>query len=161
MTRNKQNNVDENLRYSVVTEDFVKCFIRDVLSGIKYMDGLNFFHRDVKLENILYIEEDNMLKFKICDYGLTRPTDISRTNGRIGTPNYMAPECIKKGVRVRAKSDIWALGLCVYFLIQRKLPEQWTNCGNIQALFHMLRNLKDTSSKIRAVSLPFLGFLPY
>lgn len=38
-----------------------------------------------------------------------------------GTPNYLAPEIIKKGVQ-NEKSDIWSVGITLFYLMTQKKP---------------------------------------
>lgn len=58
------------------------------------MHSKNICHRDIKLENIL-IDEDNNLK--IIDFGFAVISPIERKiDSFCGTPSYMAPEIIMK-----------------------------------------------------------------
>ena len=54
---------------NIPTEELMIMFLKDVLSGIKYLDKKRYFHRDIKPKNILFgIDEDGKAYFKLCDF---------------------------------------------------------------------------------------------
>ena len=52
-----------------LTTAHIKCFLYQLLIGLKYIHSANVVHRDIKPANIL-VNEDCSLK--ICDFGLSR-----------------------------------------------------------------------------------------
>jgi PAS domain S-box-containing protein len=75
-------------------------------------------HRDIKPENVL-IGRDGLLK--LLDYGVAKELkdrDISST--MVGSRPYMAPEQIMGESQIA--SDVWALGVIIYFLYTELLP---------------------------------------
>ena len=42
-------------------------------------------------------------------------------NFNVGTPLYMAPECLKSNI-YSAKTDLWSLGILYYELLHGKVP---------------------------------------
>ncbi len=75
-------------------------------------------HRDIKPENIL-IRQDGILK--LLDFGVAKELkdeDISST--MVGSRPYMAPEQIMGESQIA--SDVWALGVIIYFLYTEILP---------------------------------------
>jgi hypothetical protein len=50
------------------------------------------------------------------------PQDMTRTREIVGSPLYMAPEQMRAGDTVDARTDIWALGVILYKLITGKPP---------------------------------------
>ena len=75
-----------------------KIIFKKIIEGIKYCHESNICHLDIKIENILLDEEYDPL---ITDFGLS--SYITYKNGieipkidRVGTPNYMCPQMIKK-----------------------------------------------------------------
>lgn len=51
-------------------------------------------HRDIKLENIIFAEKDDLESLKIIDFGLSVYEYDKVSNHICGTPGYMAPEIL-------------------------------------------------------------------
>jgi serine/threonine protein kinase len=83
-------------------------------------DQTNICHRDLKLENIL-IDERNQVK--IIDFGFSVNTPMdSRLKVFCGTPSYMAPEIVAKREYNGYHTDIWALGVILYLMLCGNYP---------------------------------------
>ena len=68
-------------------------------------------HRDLKLENILFVNEDQ-LQVKILDFGSAVNLEMynPRKINRIITSYYVAPEIINKESNI-LKCDVWSSGV--------------------------------------------------
>lgn len=102
--------------------------IEEVLSiGAQIADGLDYahaqqvVHRDIKPANIMYNSDTGSVK--ITDFGIASLTDSSntRTGTVLGTPAFMSPEQIS-GKRIDGRSDLFSLGVTLYYLLCAKLP---------------------------------------
>jgi serine/threonine protein kinase/tetratricopeptide (TPR) repeat protein len=89
-----------------------------------------FVHRDVKPSNIMLCSEaDGAIVAKLIDFGLVRaianqPETDNATpvrNGFIGTPHFASPEQFA-GKPTDARSDIFSLGVTLWFMLSGKLP---------------------------------------
>lgn len=61
--------LDDTLKIkSLHTGELIQGIIRDLLSGLEYLDSSHIMHRDIKPENVILREEDN--KWVISDFGL-------------------------------------------------------------------------------------------
>lgn len=103
------------------TEAQVIKFLADATEGLQYLHSRNIIHRDVKLGNFLY---DSDGRVKISDFGLSFVIgDELQSSTVCGTPNYLAPELLLKGAKAHStKVDVWALGVCVFTLLNGYAP---------------------------------------
>ena len=91
-----------------------------------------FVHRDVKPSNVmLCTEADGAIVAKLIDFGLVR--DLSDQSagspvrtGFIGTPNFASPEQFT-GETTDARSDIFSLGVTLWFMLTGKVPFDGTH----------------------------------
>jgi len=99
-------------------EDVVR-WLTPVAEGLDFLHSQGYIHRDLKPHNLL-IKPDGGVQ--IADFGLLKDLDEGSTaSGFIGTERYMAPEQWRKG-KIRATTDIYALGLIAYRLLTAQLP---------------------------------------
>ena len=104
----------------VLTEPEVRYYMVQICEGVRYIHQRGILHRDLKLGN-MFLTWDMLLK--IGDFGLatTMPTGSENGTGGeantlCGTPNYIAPEVLRKqGHGVEA--DIWAIGCMMYAML--------------------------------------------
>ncbi len=78
-------------------------------------------HRDVKPQNIMI---DRSGKAKLADFGSAKmdgQATMTHTGGVVGTLSYLAPE-ILQGRRPDGRSDVYALGLTLYYALTGSLP---------------------------------------
>lgn len=71
------------------TGELILSVIKDILSGLSYLDKKQIMHRDLKPENIILREEDN--KWVIGDFGLAARSDKDYLYDKCGTMGYIAP----------------------------------------------------------------------
>ncbi|KAM5148140.1 serine/threonine-protein kinase PLK3 [Mantella aurantiaca] len=96
-------------------EPEVRYYLRQIISGLKYLHVRGILHRDLKLGN--FFINDNM-ELKVGDFGLAarlEPPD-QRKKTICGTPNYLAPEVLYRHGH-GPESDIWSLGCVMYTLL--------------------------------------------
>lgn len=81
-------------------------------------------HRDIKLENILLNEENDIEKgLKLIDFGIAGKVQISLEQHNTGTVRYMSPELLSKQVsKADTRLDVWSLGILFYRLVYGKFP---------------------------------------
>jgi serine/threonine protein kinase len=104
-------------------------WFKQICSAVHHMHARGISHRDLKLGNILL---DEQKQCKVTDFGLSRVSyrsaqGILYCSSYCGTEPYMAPEILKKdemGKRCYDPliADIWALGVCLYAMINKAYP---------------------------------------
>jgi serine/threonine-protein kinase len=90
-------------------------------------------HRDVKPENMFLTSLGGEHDFvKVIDFGIARlerdETRMTDTGSLLGTPAYMSPE-MAMGLTADARSDVYALGSVLYFLLSGRPPFEADNAG--------------------------------
>ena len=103
------------------TEEEAARITGSILSAIQYMHSRNVAHRDLKYENILFVNESPKSEIKLIDFGLSKKygKDQHLTEG-VGTIYTMAPEVLRG--KYNEKADMWSIGVIAYMLVSSQLP---------------------------------------
>ena len=109
--------------------------IREMAETIQAVHEQGFIHRDVCPRNFICYEALDHLK--MIDFGLTLPDeDPYRMPGnRTGTPQYMAPEIVRRR-STDQRVDLFAFGVTVYRLLTFEHPWGTTDTTGTAALVH-------------------------
>ena len=103
-------------------------FLRHVAEALAFVHQSGFIHRDVCPRNLILTGDGAILK--LTDFGLTVPATppFMRPGNRTGTPNYMAPELVRRR-RTDARLDVFAFGVTAYETCAGQLPWQSGHTG--------------------------------
>ncbi len=112
----------ENLQQCVERDGPLKLdvawrYCLQAAEALREADRHQIVHRDIKPSNMMVTKAGSL---KITDFGISRTVDsemhVTKTGTILGTPWYMSPEQAM-GKEVDRRSDIYSLGMTMYFLL--------------------------------------------
>jgi serine/threonine-protein kinase len=108
---------------------FAVDLILQASEAIAEAHSLGIVHRDIKPKNLFLTRRvDGRPLLKVLDFGLAKtgihgaPVGLTQTAAVFGSPQYMSPEQMRSARDVDARSDVWALGVCLYELVTGSVP---------------------------------------
>lgn len=98
--------------------------VSGVCDALTFTHASGIIHRDISPSNIMV---DRAGAVKVADFGLAKLDNdilpgLTSTNVVVGKPDFVAPEMIYGDTSADARSDIYAIGVCLYQMITGKLP---------------------------------------
>ncbi|KAI9267916.1 kinase-like domain-containing protein [Phascolomyces articulosus] len=110
------------LNRDYLEENVAREFFGQLISSVHYMHQKGVVHRDLKLENVLLLDDQRHIV--ITDFGFanncTGQEDLLRTC--CGSPCYAAPELLVGTEYVGPAVDIWSCGVVLYAMVCGFLP---------------------------------------
>jgi serine/threonine-protein kinase len=126
------------LRHGVLPPGRVVHFALQICDGLEEAHAAGIIHRDVKPQNLFVTRmgaEPDYLK--LLDFGIARlrtedaEPHLTRTGMVFGTPAFVAPE-VWEGAEADERSDIYAVGVTLYFLLTGELPYEGATPSAVQ-----------------------------
>ena len=103
---------------SIVPLEAVLSYVQQVAAALHYAHSNRIIHRDVKPENMLIGDQNEIL---LSDFGIALLAQTAqKTQELIGTVSYMSPEQIQG--KPQAASDQYSLGIVVYEWLSGTYP---------------------------------------
>ncbi|CAF0901319.1 unnamed protein product [Didymodactylos carnosus] len=104
-------------------EPRARFYAGEITAAIGYLHKLDIIYRDLKPENILIDREGHvrLTDFGLCKVMLSTEGKEGRTGTFCGTPEYLAPEVLRREAYTKAV-DWWCLGSVTYEMLCGRPP---------------------------------------
>jgi len=107
--------------------------VRQVASALHYAHNVGIAHRDVKPENMVFVNKDPQYNhIKVIDWGLGFYFGDRKMKSSVGSLQYCAPEVLQADSWTAGWTsgssgyspacDLWSLGVCTYVILCGKPP---------------------------------------
>jgi hypothetical protein len=123
--------------------------ILQIIAGLEAAASGGVLHRDVKPSNC-FLDSDGAVK--VGDFGLSISTlargevNLTTPGALLGTPAYASPEQLR-GDELDSRSDIYAVGVTLYYLLTGRTP--FTADNMVRLLATVLERQPESPRKLR------------
>ncbi len=103
-------------------------YVLDACKAMEEAHNAGIVHRDLKPKNMFLTQRpDGTPVVKVLDFGISKfadGTDVNHTStgSILGSPAFMSPEQIRSSKHVDPRTDIYALGGVIYYLLSKDYP---------------------------------------
>eukprot|EP00831_Metopus_contortus_P016182 TRINITY_DN16751_c0_g1_i2.p1 TRINITY_DN16751_c0_g1~~TRINITY_DN16751_c0_g1_i2.p1 ORF type:complete len:192 (-),score=33.12 TRINITY_DN16751_c0_g1_i2:238-813(-) len=105
-----------------ISESRACNLVHYIATALYYLHSYGIVHRDIKLDNILMVDDSDECLPKLVDFGLSKMIGPNETCCEpFGTIGFVAPEVLL-GKPYNKSVDIWGLGVVSYLLLVGKTP---------------------------------------
>jgi len=95
--------------------DAANAFVQ-MVDALGYLHDKHIVHRDLKPENLLFEKKSNDSAIKLIDFGLAGSCKDGLLKTPCGTPNYVAPEILRRS-SYGTQADMWSIGVILYIIL--------------------------------------------
>lgn len=102
--------------------------LRQLCDALSAIHAAGIVHRDLKPENIFLVERRGapdfvkVLDFGVCTFTAPDAQRLTASGDTVGTPLFMAPEQLQGKKRVDVRTDVYALGTILFFMLTGRAP---------------------------------------
>lgn len=102
-------------------EECVRNIVKECLNIVAICHENDIIHNDIKPENLLFKELNNIKTMRLIDFGTSINTRKENDSVMVEmTPWYVSPESLSS--KTCKKSDVWSVGVMTYYLLTGKFP---------------------------------------
>lgn len=128
-----------------MSADEALLVLRSLGGALAAVHGHGLLHRDVKASNAM---REHGGRYVLIDFG----TGIDLTPGErdhrlAGTPLYMAPEVLERRASASVQSDIYSLGVLMFFLVTGSFPVYGKTLEQVRAAHRERRRVALASAR--------------
>ncbi|MEQ8190619.1 MAG: Stk1 family PASTA domain-containing Ser/Thr kinase [Candidatus Eremiobacterota bacterium] len=127
------------------TEEVIKYGIQ-ICRALDYSHQKRVIHRDIKPQNIMLTEENQI---KVVDFGIARAVDlrdITQSGVIMGSAYYFSPEQAS-GKTATERSDIYSLGVLLYHMSSGRLPFDGNSLMELAG-----KHIKENPKSLRSIN---------
>ncbi|MBW2526705.1 MAG: protein kinase, partial [Deltaproteobacteria bacterium] len=121
--------VDSGRRFAI--EEAIDLIVQ-AAEALAQAHKVGIVHRDVKPANLFLVERgEEPAVVKVLDFGISKVMDdgdfaeqaaLTKTTAVLGSGLYMSPEQMRSAKNVDRRTDVYALGVCLFELLTHTLP---------------------------------------
>ncbi len=106
----------------MIPEARARNIIHALATSLYYLHSYGIVHRDIKLDNVLMVDESDDSDIKLVDFGLSKMIGPNEScTEPFGTYGYAAPEVLEQKPYT-GSVDIWGLGVVLYIMLTGHAP---------------------------------------
>ncbi len=108
--------------------DKVATIVAQVAKVLSRAHKIGIVHRDIKPANIFLVDSEYDLFVKVLDFGIAKSAKsrgdsvVTREGALMGTVEFMSPEQATAPSEIDFRSDLFSLGVLVYYGLTARLP---------------------------------------
>ncbi|KAI9006533.1 kinase-like domain-containing protein [Phycomyces nitens] len=124
-------------KYGRIGEHEAQRLFKQLLEAIYHLHKNGIVHRDLKHENILVDEFNNI---RVCDFGFGQICDKNEClETYCGTPCYAAPELVSATPYKGFPVDMWSCGVILYIMLTGSFPFYGPSNGDLRRRIRHVR----------------------
>jgi serine/threonine-protein kinase len=104
-------------------------YLLQACEAVAEAHAMGIVHRDLKPQNLFLARTlGGSARVKVLDFGVSKSLTLNgggvltRTRSMLGSPLYMSPEQMRSSRDVDARSDVWAFGVVLFYLLTARWP---------------------------------------
>ena len=134
----------------------------DAAAGLHNAHQQGIIHRDVSADNLFLARTGSGQEItKVIDFGIARPNPegsqpLTQVDTFLGKTEYASPEqcgSLKDGETIDHRTDIYSLGITLYFMLAGRLPFQSSTAQGYMYK-HITEQPKPVSEAVEALDFP-------
>ena len=113
-------------RLGKINEYQARFFVLEILSILEHLkNDLNLVHLGLRPENILVDPNGNIRIIEFCDcvscYSFSKPFTVPKDSEFVSNISFVPPEYVNNQ-QLTMKSEMWNLGILLYYMVVGKMP---------------------------------------
>ncbi|MCP5098840.1 MAG: serine/threonine protein kinase [Chloroflexi bacterium] len=117
--------LSDRLKQGAMSLPEIQFNINRIASALDELHEKGIIHRDLKPANLLFNERNEIY---LSDFGIAKnleqPSGFTATDMILGTVDYMSPEQIQSSKNLDGRTDIYATGIVLFYMVTGILPFQ-------------------------------------